>query len=199
VASASTLTGSIGVVAGKVVVDGALQRFGVNIEPLSVGGDFTTAFSAATPWSETQRTAYERLAADIYADFTGKVAEGRDLPLARVRELARGRVWTGAQALDRGLVDRIGGLQTAIEEARELAGLAADEPVRLRRYPARPTPLEAFQQLFGATADGAQAAARLNALMSLPEVRAAVQARERLAEPGLRLESSDAERGARAD
>ncbi|MGX6647364.1 signal peptide peptidase SppA [Maricaulaceae bacterium MS644] len=199
VANASTLTGSIGVVAGKIVVDGALQRLGVNIEPLSVGGEFTTAFSSATVWSESQRAAYERLAEDVYADFTEKVAEGRDLPLSRVRELARGRVWTGAQALDHGLVDRIGGFQAAVEEARGLAGLAADEPSRLRRYPSQLTPLEAFQQLFGVTADGAEAAVRLNALLDLPEVRAALRERERLAAPGVRLESADAERAAEPD
>lgn len=199
VANASTLTGSIGVVAGKIVVDGALQRLGVNIEPLSVGGEFTTAFSSATVWSESQRAAYERLAEDIYADFTEKVADGRDLPLARVREIARGRVWTGAQALDHGLVDRIGGFQAAVEEARDLAGLAADEPSRLRRYPAQPTPLEALQQLFGVTADGAEAAVRLNALLSLPEVRAALRERERLTAPGVRLESAEAERAAAPD
>jgi len=190
---------SMGSVAGKIVVDGALQRLGVNIEPLSVGGEFTTAFSSATVWSESQRAAYERLAEDIYADFTEKVADGRDLPLARVREIARGRVWTGAQALDHGLVDRIGGFQAAVEEARDLAGLAADEPSRLRRYPAQPTPLEALQQLFGVTADGAEAAVRLNALLSLPEVRAALRERERLTAPGVRLESPEAERAAAPD
>jgi protease-4 len=196
VANASTLTGSIGVVAGKIVVDGALQRLGVNIEPLSVGGEFTTAFSSATVWSESQRAAYERLAEDIYDDFTEKVAQGRDLPLVRVREIARGRVWTGAQALDHGLIDRIGGFQAAVEDARELAGIAADEPSRLRRYPAQPTALEAFQQIFGVTADGAEAATRLNALLNLPEVRAALRERERLAAPGVRLESAQAERAA---
>ena len=199
VANASTLTGSIGVVAGKIVVDGALQRIGVNIEPLSVGGEFATAFSSATVWSDAQRAAYERLAEDIYADFTAKVAEGRDLPLARVQELARGRVWTGAQALEHGLVDRIGGLQAAIDEARDLAGLAADEPIRVRRYPAQASPFEAFQALFGVTAESAQAAARLEAVLALPEVQAALRERERLATPGLRLESTDAERGAAPD
>lgn len=199
VANASTLTGSIGVVAGKVVIDGALQRLGVNIEPLSVGGEFATAFSSASPWSETQRAAYLGLIEDTYQDFTEKVAMGRDLPLARVQALARGRVWTGAQALDHGLVDRIGGLTDAIEEARALAGLASDEPARIRRFPAQPTPLEAFQQLFGVSAEGAQAAARLNALLELPEVRAALRERERLGAPGVRLESYEAERGAAGD
>lgn len=194
VANASTLTGSIGVVSGKLVLDGALRRVGVNLEPLSVGGEFATAFSPAAAWSESQRAALEAIAEDIYADFIAVVAEGRDLPPARVEALARGRVWTGAQALDHGLVDRVGGLQSAVEEARALIGVASDEPVRLRRFPAPRTPLEAFQELFGASAEGARAAARLNEILSLPEVQAALRERDRLGAAGMRLETADAER-----
>lgn len=186
VANASTLTGSIGMLGGKVVLDGALQRLGLNLEPLSVGGEYTLAFSTATPWTDTQRAAYQRLSEDIYEDFTERVAEGRDLPLSRVQDIARGRVWTGAQAAERGLVDRIGGLHEAVDAARELAGIGADETVQLRRYPAPPTPLEAFQELFGISADSAEAAAQLNALLSLPEVQAALQARHQ-AQTGGRL------------
>lgn len=191
IANATTLTGSIGVVFGKIVVDGALDRVGVNIEPVSVGGEFATAFSAQSPFSDTQRAAVEAMASEIYDDFTGRVAEGRDLPITRVREIARGRVWTGAQALELGLVDRIGGLHEAIEAARELAGIGADEPVRLRRFPRQPTPMEAFQQLFGLSAEGAEAASRLNALMELPEVRAALEARERANVRGVQMRTDE--------
>lgn len=191
VANATTLTGSIGVLFGKIVVEGTLDRIGVNIEPLAVGGEYATAYSAQAPFTESQRAAVEAMAGEIYDDFTGRVAEGRDLPIARVREIARGRVWTGAQALELGLVDRIGGLHEAIAAARELAGIGADETVRLRRYPRQPTPLEAFQQLFGLTAEGAEAAARLNALMDLPEVRAALQARERASARGVQMRSDE--------
>jgi protease-4 len=69
----------------------------------------------------------------IYDDFVGKVAEGRDLPRERVDALARGRVWTGADAHERGLVDELGGLGQALDLARKKAGLAVDAPVRL--YP----------------------------------------------------------------
>lgn len=195
IANAATLTGSIGMLGGKIVIDGALQRIGLNLEPLSVGGEYALANSAATPWTDSQRASYERLALQVYDDFTTKVAEGRDLPMARVQEIARGRVWTGAQAIELGLVDRLGGLQDAVAAARELAGLEADEPVRLRRFPAQPTPLEAFQQLFGLSADGVSALARLDALMSLPEVGAALAARERPV--GVQLTARDAEALAR--
>ncbi|MCH8489221.1 MAG: S49 family peptidase [Oceanicaulis sp.] len=191
VANAATLTGSIGMLGGKIVIDGALQRIGLNLEPLAVGGDYALANSSATNWTDSQRESYERLALQVYEDFTTKVAEGRDLPMARVQDVARGRVWTGAQAIELGLVDRLGGLQTAIAGARELAGLEADQPVRLRRFPAQPTPFEAFQQLFGMSAEGVSAIARLDALLSLPEVRAALEARERPV--GVQLTAPDAE------
>ncbi|XBQ15001.1 MAG: signal peptide peptidase SppA [Oceanicaulis sp.] len=198
VANASTLTGSIGVVAGKIVIDGALQRIGVNIEPLSVGGEYATAFSSSTAWTESQRAAFESLAADTYADFTERVAEGRDLPLQRVQEIARGRVWTGAQALELGLVDRIGGLAEAVEEARDLAGIAPGEDVTLKRFPRRPAGLEAFQELFGLTAEGVQALGRLDAVLALPEVQAMLEARASAEHGGVRLESRDAADGAGA-
>lgn len=191
VANAATLTGSIGMLGGKIVIDGALQRIGLNLEPLAVGGDYALANSSATPWTESQRAAYTRLAEQVYADFTSKVAEGRDLPMARVQDIARGRVWTGAQAIELGLVDRLGGLQDAIAAARELAGLDADEPVRLRRFPAEPTPFEAFMQIFGMSAEGVSALVRLEALLSQPEVRAALEAHNR--PPGVQLSAPDAE------
>ncbi|MEO1040459.1 MAG: signal peptide peptidase SppA [Pseudomonadota bacterium] len=184
-AHGTTITGSIGVLGGKVVVDGALQRVGLNLEPLAVGGEYALAFSPATEWTEAQRTAFSRLMEDVYEDFTLRVAEGRDLPLSRVQEIARGRVWTGAQALELGLVDQIGGLRDAVDAARELAGLEEGQAYQLRRFPRRPTPLEAFQALFGLSADGMQAAAQLSALLHSPQVRAALEAQHQARQPGV--------------
>ena len=174
----TTLTGSIGVLGGKIAIDGALNRIGLNLEAASVGGDYATALAASQTWTEDQRAAFTRLMEDTYEDFTGKVADGRGLPLAQVQEIARGRVWTGAQALDRGLVDRIGGLRDAVEGAAELAGVDEDEAVTLRRFPRRPSPVEALQALFGMSAEGAEAAAKLNLLMESPEIRALIEARQ---------------------
>ena len=126
---------------------------------------------------------------DIYEDFTQRVAEGRDLPMERVLELARGRVWTGAQAVDLGLVDEIGGFRDAIAMAKQLAGIAPESDVRVSRYPALPNPFEAFSELFGMSAENAEAAARFNALMELPEIQAALEARQRMQGGELQLRS----------
>jgi protease-4 len=73
----------------------------------------------------------------IYTDFTQRVSDGRELPLDEVLEVARGRIWTGEDALRIGLVDELGGLDVALRLAREAAGLEPDADVRLRRFPAR--------------------------------------------------------------
>lgn len=177
VSNATTITGSIGVYGGKINLRDTFGLVGVNIEPVSVGGDFTDAYSGQTDWTDAQRAELESLLGDIYADFTERVSEGRVIPIERVLEIARGRVWTGAQALELGLVDEIGGMREAVAAARALADIEAGTPVNLRRYPARPTAFEAFQAMFGVTAESAETLAQLNALMEMPEVRAALEAR----------------------
>ena len=177
VANATTLTGSIGVYGGKVNLHDTFGLIGINIEPVSVGGEFASAYSGQANWTDEQRAELESLLGDIYADFTERVAEGREIDIDRVLEIARGRVWTGAQAVELGLVDEIGGLREAIAAARALADIEAGTRINLRRFPARPSPFEAFQQMFGATAESAETLARINALMELPEVRAAIEAR----------------------
>ncbi|MAK65047.1 MAG: signal peptide peptidase SppA, partial [Maricaulis sp.] len=189
-AHATTLTGSIGVLGGKVVLDGTFDMVGLNVETVSVGGEYATAMSSAEAWTETQRAAYRAQMEQVYEDFTQRVADGRDLPLERVLEIARGRVWTGAQALDLGLVDEIGGFRDAVAVAKQLAGIAPESDVRLRRFPRERTPLEAFQEMFGVTADTAETAARLNALMELPEVQAALQARQASQQTGVQMRTT---------
>ncbi|WP_203293196.1 signal peptide peptidase SppA [Maricaulis parjimensis] len=186
-AHATTLTGSIGVLGGKVVLDGTFEMVGLNVETVSVGGEFTTAMSSAEAWTDSQRAAYREQMSHIYEDFTQRVADGRDLPLERVLEIARGRVWTGAQALDLGLVDEIGGFRDAVAVAKQLAGIDPESDVRLRRFPRERTPLEAFQEMFGVSAETAETAARLNALMELPEVQAALQARQAAQQTGVQM------------
>lgn len=178
VANASTLTGSIGVFGGKISIGDTLGLIGVNFEQVAVGGEFATAFSASEPWTEEQRTAMEEQLADIYDDFTQRVSEGRGLDIETVREIARGRVWTGQQALDNGLVDEIGGFMDAVAAARRLAEIDENQPVHLQRFPRERTPIEAFQELFGVSAEGAESLAQLNALMNSPEIQALIEARQ---------------------
>jgi len=188
-AHATTITGSIGVLGGKIDLSGTFGMVGLNSETLSVGGEYATAFSGQQSWTESQRAAYRAQMEDIYVDFTQRVADGRDLPMERVLEIARGRVWTGAQAVDLGLVDEIGGFRDAIAMAKQLAGIAPESDIRVSRYPALPNPFEAFSELFGMSAENAEAAARFNALMELPEIQAALEARQRMQGGELQLRS----------
>ncbi|HYB47400.1 MAG TPA: signal peptide peptidase SppA, partial [Streptosporangiaceae bacterium] len=138
VAQPGTITGSIGVITGKPVFEEALGRAGISTDSVAEGAR-ATMFAPTHPFTEDE---WERINAwldAIYRDFTEKAAAGRRMPVERMHELARGRVWTGADAAANGLVDEIGGLQAAAEIARRRAGLPADAPVRV--FP-RPSPLD---------------------------------------------------------
>jgi protease-4 len=131
VAQPGTITGSIGVIMGKPVLRDMFGRAGVNTETVGEGDGIATMFSASRPFSEAE---WERINAwldAVYADFTEKVATGRRLPAERVHELARGRVWSGADAVANGLADETGGLHDAISVARRRAGLPDSAPVRI--------------------------------------------------------------------
>ncbi|MER6576309.1 signal peptide peptidase SppA [Nonomuraea sp. NPDC001023] len=138
VAQPGTLTGSIGVYGGKPVMTDLLQKIGINTE-LVADGVNAGMFSTARGFSPEQWDRVNGWLDRIYDDFVGKVAQSRDLTRERVHELARGRVWTGADAHANGLVDELGGLEHALGLARERARLADDAPVRV--YP-RLNPLE---------------------------------------------------------
>jgi protease-4 len=129
VALPSTLTGSIGVFGGKMVVRELLDRVGLTTGTVSHGAR-SLMFSARRGFSADER---ERLAVAIdaiYEDFVAKVAQGRSRPIAEIENIARGRIWTGSDALGIGLVDELGGLRDAMRIARERGGLSADAPVR---------------------------------------------------------------------
>lgn len=133
VALPSTLTGSIGVFGGKMVVRELLDRLGLTTGTVSHGAR-SLMFSARRGFSDDER---ERLAATIdaiYDDFVAKVARGRGRPVAEIEGIARGRVWTGSDAVGIGLVDELGGLREAVRIARSRAGLLADAPVRLAAH-----------------------------------------------------------------
>jgi protease IV len=166
VAMPSTITGSIGVFSGKFVINEALNRYtGANISEIQVGGPYASAYSPATRFTNAQRTLFTSSVERIYKDFTGKVAAGRKLPLARVQEIAKGRVWTGTQAKDIGLVDQIGGIRTAIGKAKSLAGIEAKDSVSIRTFPEAADPLTAFGQALGASASTARTTARAAAVV----------------------------------
>jgi protease-4 len=162
VALPGTLTGSIGVVFGKPVVSGLLERIGIGLGSVSEGeharlGSVTKDFSS----SEWERI--DALMDRIYDDFTTKAAEGRGMSREQMHELARGRVWTGADAKEHGLVDELGGLDMALNLARERAKLPDDAPIR--SYP-HMSPLERLRPPESSD-DRAAARARFDAWGSL--------------------------------
>jgi len=134
VAQPGTVTGSIGVVAQKPVIARAKDKIGFDVESLSTAAH-AGMLSLNKEFDESERATFSGWLDHIYADFTGKVAAGRSMTRDEVREVARGRVWTGADAVERGLVDELGGFHTALRHVREVAGLDAEAAVRLVDYP----------------------------------------------------------------
>ena len=129
VALPTTITGSIGVFGGKFVVADLLERVGLTTGAVEHGAH-ARMYSPRRTFTDSER---ERLAASIdaiYDDFVAKVAAGRGRTVADIEPIARGRVWSGRDAVDRGLVDELGGLRDAVRIARRRAGLRDDAPVR---------------------------------------------------------------------
>ena len=128
VALPATLTGSIGVVGGKLVVNDLLQRAGLTTGAVEQGAR-SLMFSVRRGFTDDERERLGNTIDAIYDDFVAKVAEGRRRTVAEIERVARGRVWTGRDAVDAGLVDELGGLRRAIEIARTHSGLPEDAPV----------------------------------------------------------------------
>lgn len=134
VANPGTITGSIGVITGKLVVRDLKGRLGVSSDTVRTNAN-ADAWSIDAPFTPEQQAHREAEADLFYNDFVQRVADGRNLSTEAVDAVARGRVWTGADALERGLVDELGGFRTALRRAKVLAGLDEDTEVRLVGVP----------------------------------------------------------------
>ncbi len=133
-ASPATITGSIGVLSGKVVLRDTYRLAGLN--PVSIGiGANANINSEFDDWTPEQRVKFEASLDQIYDRFTNSVAEGRKIPLETVRQIAKGRVWSGVDAIGLKLIDRFGGLSDALDETVKLAGIPAGGRVDVRIYP----------------------------------------------------------------
>jgi len=121
IAQPGTLTGSIGVVAGKINLAGLYERLGIHREVVSYGRN-AGFYSTSGDFSDSERSRLRDRMADFYRIFVGKAAECRDQDEDALEQHARGRVWTGRQALQRGLIDGLGGLHDAVAIATDLAG-----------------------------------------------------------------------------
>jgi len=173
VAAPGTLTGSIGVVGGKMVIGKGLEKIGVSTDVVSKGRN-AGWLSGRKPFTEAEKEAFLGSMKDVYRLFTTKVAAGRKLDMEKVAALAEGRVFTGRMAKEAGLVDRLGTLEDAIDEARSLAGLPANEPLERMLLP---EPRGLFDDLFGATQGGTTPAVAAIAADPLAALRETIKVR----------------------
>ncbi|HEY6563387.1 MAG TPA: S49 family peptidase, partial [Pirellulaceae bacterium] len=180
-AEPGTLTGSIGVVGGKLVLGPMFEKFGMTTDVISLGKN-SGLFSTNRKFSESERKAWQGMMDEIYRQFTRKAAKGRDMDVEDLLKLAGGRIWTGRQAEQNGLVDELGTLRDAVREAQDLAGLDTSEEPELLILPEAKS---IFEQIF--EGNSAQARAISD---QIPSARLMNELRlmERLfAEPGITL------------
>lgn len=171
VAQPGTLTGSIGVFMGKVAIGGTLEKLGVATETVASGAN-ADIYSPVSPFTSAQRDKLTEYMQVFYSTFVEKVAQSRQTTPEQVHEVAQGRVWTGSQAQERGLVDELGGLDRALMMAKLRANIPVDEDVELVPFPARRTLYEALSEQFGrgsalARLQGMLAGGRVEALADL--------------------------------
>ena len=145
IAAPGTLTGSIGVIGGKLVVRGLYDKLGMNTEVISRGAN-SGSLSSTQPFTPEERKAWTELLQETYHQFVDKAANGRKMPYEKLEEMAQGRVYTGRMAQKLGLIDELGTLEDAIAAAKTAAGLKADAEVDLMVLP---EPKSIFEQLFG--------------------------------------------------
>jgi len=145
VAQPGTITASIGVLGGKLLTKGFWDRLGITWDEVHTS-DNGTMFTGVSDYTPKEWDKFQQWLDRVYADFTTKVAEGRNLPKEKVLEIAKGRIWTGEDAKRLGLVDALGGLDVALDLAKEAAKIPADKDVRIVLFPKKKTLLEALSQ-----------------------------------------------------
>lgn len=170
-AEPGTITGSIGVVSGKFALQGMYEKLGLTTDLIS-RGENSGIFSGIRKWNASERKAMMRMMEDTYEQFTSKAAAGRNMPVEQLKKLAGGKVYTGVQAKQNGLVDELGSLGDAIDEAKKLAGIDADTKVKIETLP---EPVEFFESLFGDMDKEKEVRISLDAMPIPAEVRRAAQ------------------------
>jgi protease-4 len=150
VAEPATLTGSIGVVMLKFVIDGTLKKLGMNLEGVT-NGRFADLYSPVRAFSPEERQKVQQHMQATYDTFVEKAASGRNTTPERIDAVGQGRVWTGKQAKEIGLVDELGGLDRALAIAKQRAKLPPDSEVELVIYPGRKSIYEIVKNPFGSS------------------------------------------------
>ena len=173
VAEPTTLTGSIGVYGGKLALGQTFSHFGVDLRQMSVGGPYAGAYALGPEFTAAQRAAFARSIDLVYAGFIDRVATGRKLSPDQVRQIAKGRVWTGAQARALGLVDQLGGFYDAVDKAKALAGVKGE--VRLKRMGVQRSAWDVFGRALGADSASIRTFFAAVGLFSDPHVQGLVR------------------------
>jgi protease-4 len=177
VAQPATITGSIGVLGGKMLTGGLWDKLGVTWDEVHSSAH-STMWTGTRDYSPSEWARFQAWLDRVYADFTSKVAEGRKMPKERVLEVAKGRIWTGEDAKGLGLVDELGGYAAALRLARQAAKIPENEEVNLQVYPRPKTPLE--QVLQGAPPNSEPAAVAAAVVRTMEEVQPAVRRLQQL-------------------
>lgn len=138
VAQPGTITGSIGVIAGKMLTEEFWKKLGVSWDEVHTSKN-ADMWTGTHDYSKSQWQLLQDLLDDIYADFVNKAAEGRALPVSQVKEAAKGRIWTGEDAKALGLVDELGGFPEALRLVKQAAKISEDEQIHLKPFPRKKT------------------------------------------------------------
>jgi protease-4 len=163
------------VLTGKVSFGKSTQMLGVTIDDIGVGKN-ALFDSVVSPFTPDQWAQLNHQADAIYSDFMGKVAAGRKIPYAQVQNIAKGRVWTGADAKPIGLVDELGSFWTAVDDVKKLTGISAGEHVTFKLFPQKRGFFSSMSDAFGGTATGVQALEGLSRLENAPVAHAMIEA-----------------------
>lgn len=180
VAEPTSIVGSIGVVTGKVSVNKALEEIGIHAETVAASPNPKSAaratyMSPLSPWDEATRAKMKASVDSIYDLFIRRITEGRAMPREQVERSAEGRIYSGTEAKERGMVDELGGLLEAIALVRSLGTLPDDTPVELMTHPS------VFGDLFGVSDGEADEEAKLGRIAARAQNAAFVSLVERVA------------------
>jgi protease-4 len=185
-AEPATITGSIGVVGGKMAMKGLYNWIGMDTETIARGKN-SGIFSSTDKFSPSERELVEKMMHTIYAQFTTKAAAGRNMKVDDLEKLAGGQVYTGRVAKRNGLIDEIGTLRDAIQCAKRLAGLDADQKYELKLLPEAKNPLEELLGASSAAEKEVQTQVVAGLVQFAPELRGplrqALQFRQVMQEP----------------
>lgn len=153
IAQPGTITGSIGVVSGKFIMAGLFEKLGLSFDAVKYGQN-SSIYDSGQDFSPSELERFRASLDRIYETFTSRVAAGRKLPKERVLQIAKGRVWSGEDALPLGLVDELGGFNAALNATKRIIKLKETDSIELKQFPKRKSPLEALAARFGGGEQG---------------------------------------------